>query len=227
MTVPFLWEVNMQQVPLSELRRQATAVGGPAVKTITATTAASTALTAISPPLDPVGDLGKMVVATDLHAGQILVAIASDGLSATLSAVAGSSSIGETIRVVDVLGTDGATVHLYTAFAGGLDPDVLAFTEADFDTYAAIAFGDPAGPYTDPSGNGVVTYPGNAWVLSADPMVGNSILGYWVDYPFNGATVVKLWENFAAPLPMTAAGNAVLLDIPISLPAPGSANVGS
>jgi len=154
--------------------------------------------------------------------------IASLNVPATqliLSNVSGGTTVGDTFTAT--LSPATAQVHLFKApFAGGTDPSPAAFTEADFDTYAAKPVGTPIGPYTNPDGSAEVDFGDFGWVLTATPVTANTIYGYWVDYvyPRSGVTrVVSFWETLPTPIVMNAIADAVVLSIPVTLPDPSSA----
>lgn len=123
-----------------------------------------------------------------------------------------------------------AEIHLaMSAILVGDNPVPADFTEATFDGYAAKDVATLAGPYLQPDGSAEVDCSDGQWVLTATPTTPNTIYGYWIDYTDSYESgfvrTVALWESFATPQPMTAIGDAVVMDIPFKYPLPGSATV--
>jgi|SRR5579863_1078586 len=217
---------GVQSIPVTEMRRRLSGILAnlPANGRIafTANTASSTALASVSSFSGL--QLGMTVTGAGIPAGTTIVAMASGADTITLSQAATATATG--VALTAFWATSAAEVHLYAAaYAGGDDPVPGDFTEATFDTYAALSLGMAIGPYTNPDGSAEADFGDLSWVLVANPTVGNAqIFGYWVDYiPPGGSTrVVALWENFPSQLPMTEAGNAVVCSIPFTLPDAGT-----
>jgi hypothetical protein len=221
--------LGIQSIPTSEYRRRlaqelsAWRLGpGPS---ITGTVTSASAI--ITAPSSVVGvQIGMLATGTAIPAGTHVIAIDSSVPNITLSASASATHAGEPITFSwDATGAN-AEVHLYAAaYTGGLDPLPSDFTEATFDTYAAQDVTTVNGPYTNADGSGEADFGNFGWVLFANPTIGNTIYGYWVDYedPVSGVRTVALWEDLPSPLPMEELANAVVVSVPMTLPDPGAA----
>lgn len=190
----------------------------------TATTSSSITMTAVG-ALDSVR-VGMHVTGPGVPTDTTVVAVSGTVPSVTLSQATTSAVTAGNFVFGYYPGTGTANVHLYAApYSGGSDPTPADFTEATFDTYAAL----PAGGtqvYSTPDGTAEADIGDLAWVLIATPAVGNTIYGYWIDYPdpTDPATiVVSTWEDFPTPILMTANGNAVVFSVPMTMPLPSAA----
>ena len=168
--------------------------------------------------------VGDTVEGVDIPGGTTIIKIDVSGLPDTIVMSANAAATAD-ITVSDVAVSSGE-IHLYTAVVGpGPTPVPSSFTEADFDTYIEQALANPTGPYTTADGSAQADFAAS-WILVTNPVVSNTILGYWVDYLVNGTRVVAFYESFPAPIQMAAAGNAVVLTIPVKIPNPGSVVIG-
>lgn len=104
------------------------------------------------------------------------------------------------------------------------DPAFSAFTLADFDGYAPIALASPTTAYNQADGTAEQDYGDLSWILTATPSVGNIILGYVVSVVISSVQVPVMWEPLPS-IPMNAAGNAVVLSLPLCFFTPGSVTV--
>lgn len=220
--------VGLQQVPITEQRRRLSAqlAQWPIDSSISFTGTTTTASASVNPISSIAGlQIGMVVTGLDIPSGTTIIGLSTTaGGTITLSANATTGHA--TTPLVASFVTSTAQVHLYAApYGGGADPTPASFTEATFDTYAALDVTLLAGPYSNPDGSAEADLGLFSWVLTATPTTTNLIYGYWVDYfvPLGGATrVVSVWENLPTPLPMNAAGNAVVITIPMKLPLPGT-----
>jgi hypothetical protein len=112
------------------------------------------------------------------------------------------------------------TAHLFTAgpspILGSSVPS--NFTEAAFTGYAAQPITGLLGPIALPNGDGWAMHCEADFLGGSVAFPGAVILGYWVD---NGSGVLYLAEYFQTPIPISAPGDFISLDIiwPINTPA--------
>jgi hypothetical protein len=170
--------------------------------------------------------VGDVVSGMGIADGAKITAIDSAAPSVTLDTVAIASG---TTVVLSAVPNVAVTVHLYKSPASpGPEPTPDSFTECDFDGYSSVVFTLYIGPYTSPAGEATYDCEKVSWILSSDPSVSNNVYGYWIDYgdpSSSGPKTVMLWEPFLTPLPMAAAGNGVIIVVPLQMPDPGTVDV--
>lgn len=219
---------GLQQIPITEQRRRLSSnfAQWPIDSSVSFTGTTTTASASVNPVSSLAGlQIGMTVTGLDIPANTTIIALSTTaGGTITLSANATTGHA--TTPLVATFTTGTAQIHLYAApYGGGADPTPASFTEATFDTYAALDVTVLAGPYSNPDGSAEADLGLFSWVLTTTPTTTNLIYGYWIDYiaPLGGATrVVSVWENFPTPLPMNSAGNAVVCTVPMKLPLPGT-----
>lgn len=223
--------LGLQSVPLTEQRRRLSAqlARWPLNSQVAFTGNTTSASATVASVSSLTGlEVGMTVTGAGIPAATTIITITnSGGDSITLSGNATATATGVALTAAWATGT--AQIHLYSsAYGGGADPTPASFTEADFDTYTDLTVTTLAGPYSNPDGSAEVDVGLFSWVLTTTPTVGNLIYGYWIDYvPVGGGStrVVACWENLPTPLSMNAAGNAVVLTVPIKLPTPGTVSI--
>lgn len=101
---------------------------------------------------------------------------------------------------------------------GKFAPLLSDVTLANFDGYAPVhlPFFSQLIPFL--SNGDFVYFDMAAWVLGADPAVGNDIFGYVLSLGLLGGDQLFAWESLAASKPMKHAGDAIVLDVPWSYP---------
>lgn len=121
------------------------------------------------------------------------------------------------------------SVHLFKSPPSpGPEPVVTDFDEANFDGYSPIDLLTFVGPYTDQQNEAELDAEQVSWVLTLNPAIPNNVYGYWIQYEAlgsSGPATVMLFEPFVNPLPMTAAGNAIVLVVPFTMPDPATIDV--
>lgn len=150
--------------------------------TFTATTASSTALTAIQTGARVVP--GAIVTGAGIPAATHIVSYDYAAHTAVLSQAATATASGVTLTQVNPLdgGTQGKNFRLFkSAFTIQVNTQLSDLTaiEADFDGYNAIAVAMALG-YTDPNGNSIA----QSQLLTFQPtgsVTGNQIYGWWID----------------------------------------------
>lgn len=223
--------MRLQSVPVSEQRRRLSAMvenmemQGVVTNTsfLTIGNPEITGTTSVTGVIFP----GMEVSGTGIAPGSTVLFWNASTHAVTLSLAA--TSAGAEHITFTYVGTLDVQVHLFASpYGGGPDPAVSYFTtiEANFDGYAyeSVTLDSPI--YTTSSGGAETAMGQFNWTLSATPVVGNLIYGYWVDYiPADGPAgrVVSFWESFGSPVPMNLNANAVTLGIPLDIPNPGSA----
>lgn len=220
---------GLQSIPLSEYRRRVQAIAAlwPTNNTVSIVGATSTS-NAITGTSTITGIFPGMTV-SGTHIAPGTTVVSTDEALTKVTITPASTGTGTMLPFTFQWLTSAAKVHLISApIAVGNDPIPSDFTEATFTGYAAIAISNNYGPYTASDGGGEIDFGDIAWVLSSIPATGNTIYGYWIDYPYpagSGTRVVACWEPFLPALPMTTTGQAVVLSIPLKDPNPGSAAV--
>jgi hypothetical protein len=215
----------MQQVPIAQQRDRlaqmlASFPADNVVDFTANTTSGQPTLASVSSTLGL--QLGMTVTGAGIPSATTIIGLSSSSPQVTLSNNATATA--DTVALVAENTGGSAEVHLYSAaYAGGLDPTPASFTEATFTGYSEQALGEGSGVYTTSSGGSECDFGDFSWVLNSVPATTNTTYGYWVDYLLNGTRVVAMWEDFPAPKPMAATGNAVVLSIPFTLPNPGAA----
>ncbi len=171
--------------------------------------------------------IGWEISGPGIAVGTTVVAIDSVAGTLTLSIAATASA---SLSLLTLTPPSGLTLHLFSAPPSpGPEPTPASFTEATFDFYAPVLLSTYVGPWTDDVSQAEVDAEQVSWVLSANPTVPNNIFGYWIDYPGPGSTsgpgFVMLWENFLTQRAMVAAGNAIVLVAPLTMPLPTTIDV--
>jgi hypothetical protein len=169
-------------------------------------------------------EIGQTVTGPNIPAGSTIIGLSpAAGGTVTISNNATATAVAQTFNAKFA---PTAQVHLYAAPASpGPEPTPASFTEATFDTYAPVSLGVTNGPYTKPDGSAEADFGDVSWVLNALPVTGNVIFGYWVDYLVGVTRTVQAYESFPASKPMNAAGNGIVLTIPVKDPPAAAATV--
>lgn len=171
--------------------------------------------------------VGQSLTGNGIPPGTTITVVGTGGVN-TITISQAATVAGSLVPLVASGPTASPLIHLAAAvISPGGDPVPSSFTEATFDTYAALPLVGTA-VYSNPDGSAESDFGPCSWVLLAAPVTGNTIYGYWIDYidPLDGVTrVVSCWESFPTPIPMNAAGNAVVVTPPANMPLPGSAVV--
>lgn len=169
-------------------------------------------------------EVGMTVTGPNIPAGSTIISLAnSAGGTVTLNNNATATAVAQHFTAAFA---NTAQVHLFSAAASpGPEPTPASFTEANFDGYAPVALGATNGPYTTADGSAEADFGDVSWVLNATPITPNTIFGYWVDYLVGGVRTVQAYESFSGPKPMTEAGNAIVLTLPVKDPPAASATV--
>jgi hypothetical protein len=118
----------------------------------------------------------------------------------------------------------GATVHLYTnAYSPTNLSTIGSFTEADFTGYSAVTITGYTSAAWQSQGAGIsYTQPQAVFNTASPYTVGQNIVGYWVQYTATPPVLVGA-ERFAAAIPMSAAGNQIIIVAPLSFADAGAA----
>jgi hypothetical protein len=91
-----------------------------------------------------------------------------------------------------------------------VDHAVGDFTKPVFQGYADIVMATSVGPINVPGAE--VKLKSTAFIAATGGAIpGEAILGYFI-FDTDGVTVL-MWEQFAAPIPIAAVGDSVLLDV--------------
>lgn len=105
------------------------------------------------------------------------------------------------------------TCHLFTSGPTPITSAAVTtdFVEATFHGYAAVVLGAFLGPITLPNGEGWGVHV-EADFLATSPFSppGENIQGYWID---DGATTLYYAERFPTPIPISAVGDFISLDV--------------
>ncbi len=104
---------------------------------------------------------------------------------------------------------NGAVLKLYQNDLVPTKGTVIAdLTEATFTGYASITLTTWNGPYINASGNCVVLAGQKQFDTASPYTVGNNVYGYWVESSTGDLLLIGRFAD--APIPMAAAGNALL-----------------
>lgn len=217
----------MQRFGPAELRRWLTRAltpfgGVPLVITGNLTSGQAT----IASPSQLTGvEIGNKVSGTGIPANTTVIKVDQSANQITMSANATANGNAVVITIVPNLVI---TCHLFQAVpTPHTDPVVSDFQECNFDGYAPLVLSDWQGVFTNASGQAEDDSENLTWILNANPVTGNNVFGYWLDYPGSqsGPANVMCWELFTAPLPMMVAGNAVQFAVPLAEFGPDSVNL--
>lgn len=107
---------------------------------------------------------------------------------------------------------DDAEVHLYTEIASPLSQSTVIgdLTEADFSGYAMITLSAWLASYIDPTGGASFQSGTQQWNAANPTTVQNVVLGW---YLLTSGGDLLLVGEFESPIPMSAPGDAIPLDL--------------
>jgi hypothetical protein len=227
----------VQNVPPSEYRRRLARLalgGGTGIVTVTGSAEIGSSQITLTFPM-PGLLLGMTLTGPGVPLEQTINAVYFTDTSTGVEFTPGIATATATNATYVAYGDQGGgppayRIHLTTGpVSPGPDPTPADFIEASFSGYSSLPCLPGTDAYTTNTGGAGCDAGLVSWVLATTPEVGQTISGYWIDYLWSAGetpvAVVAAWETFDAPIPMTQAGNVLVLSIPFTEPGLGSAQV--